>query len=155
FQEKQDWPNAISAARRAEGLLAGGSIRHTLRDRVVARRADLDMVKRLDEVPVNIHVSGGGNVGEALAASYGQAFREFGIDVEALIVEESADLMRHGSIQLQLASALEDWGLAITNSKEAKGVEKKLWAIANAVDTDPYRKRLRDAVETMDPEVLK
>jgi serine/threonine protein kinase/Tfp pilus assembly protein PilF len=159
FQDKENWADALSAARRAEGLLAGGSVNVALQQRVRERRADLEMAKTLEDIPMQVHDSGGNYVPATLAAAYARAFRDFGIDVEAMDPGEAGQRIRARTIPLQLAAALEAWGLAVARSERATKAPttapSKLLAVARAVDPDPLRNRFRDALEGMDPAALK
>ena len=83
---------------------------------------------------------------------YAQAFRDYGIDVEALPPEEVAQRMPDGAVRSELAAALDDWARlrrcdCNTDKKDIKdkGDWKRLVAAARATDLDPWRNRLREA----------
>jgi serine/threonine-protein kinase len=154
YQDKGQWADGLSAARRAEGLLAGGSVNGALQQRVRQRRAELEMAKRLTDIPTQFHASAGDYSGTGVASAYAQAFREFGIDVTALDPGEVADHIRATSISVQLVEALDDWvGHGATEG--ARPDYKQLLAIASAVDPDPLRNRLRDILGRGDMAAMK
>jgi eukaryotic-like serine/threonine-protein kinase len=166
LQEGGHWVDALSAARRAEGLLAGSSVSQELQQHVRERRADLEMAKRLLDIPIQIHASGRSYNPAELALTYTKAFREFGIVVAALGHGEAVERILASTIRVQLVAALEDWALALLKfdrdprkdrelSDEEKKTPTKLLAIARAVDPDPLRNRLRDALERADLAALK
>src|SRR5262249_56844139 len=80
LQEQGKWPEALSAAKRAGGLLAGGGS-DELRDRVYQFRKDLDMVLRLEEFRAQ---RGESFDHESMNGGYARLFADFGIDVESL-----------------------------------------------------------------------
>src|SRR5439155_25508065 len=73
---------------------------------------------------------------------YERAFREYGIDVDALSVEEAAARVAASPIARRLVVALDDWYAVRPDAPRAA----KLVAIAGRADGDPVRKRIRDAV---------
>jgi tetratricopeptide (TPR) repeat protein len=69
--------------------------------------------------------------------------------VETIEPAEVGALLRSGSIRLQLAAALDDW--ACLRRLKGRG-RRQLLAVARAVDPDPWRNRLRNALEpTLEP----
>jgi serine/threonine-protein kinase len=93
-----------------------------------------------------------------------EAFREFGIDVPELPVDEAAQRIRARSVRLELAWALDYWSTkrifvasAIRAMIEQKtGVRQAdrpqlnwqhLLEVAKVADPDPWRNRLRDAMK--------
>jgi tetratricopeptide (TPR) repeat protein len=155
FQAQAKWPEALEAAKRAQGFLAvGGS--DSMRQRVVERRKDLEMVLRLEEIWLPRPIRGTeGDYDENWAdTSYAEAFREYGIDVEAIEPAEAAQRVRARSIRLQLAVALDDWASRRRGVRGAGDVSsKRLLAVARA-DPDEWRNRLRDALENDDSETI-
>jgi tetratricopeptide (TPR) repeat protein len=153
FQDKEDWPNAVSAAQRAKGLMAGGSISQALQERVLERCADVEMAKKLDDIPVRIWASHGDYSSAMVASALAKAFREFGVDLEALEAEEAAKRIAARSIRLQLVIGLD---LLNRSDKSELAIDSnKLLAIANAEDPNPDRKRLREALVKNDRAELK
>src|SRR5262249_7799890 len=84
---------------------------------------------------------------------YAAAFRDFGVDVEALPAEESAARLRaRPAVAIALAVALDDW--ARTGYRRDPEQSKRLWALATAGDPDPRRVGVRQACGAMDVEAL-
>src|SRR5262249_16813426 len=76
WQEQRRLPEALSAARRAEGLVRGGTADEALRRRVRRRRADLEFVAELEEVRLRRSDVKDGDFATALGDQlYGEAFR--------------------------------------------------------------------------------
>jgi tetratricopeptide (TPR) repeat protein len=83
-------------------------------------------------------------------AAYAQAFRDYGLDVEAA-GPGAGEWLRARSIAVQLAAALDDWAMARRLKKgEADGTWKVLLAVARAADPDPLRTQVRQALESGD-----
>ena len=78
---------------------------------------------------------------------YAQAFRDYGIDVEALSPEEVAQRMPDGAVRSELAAALDDWARLRRATFRRRTLRdwKRLVAAARATDPDPWRNRLREA----------
>src|SRR5262249_54952380 len=110
LQGQRKWPDALEAAKRAQGLLAEDSSEE-LRGRGRALRKDLEMVLRLVGIRRRREAPGkedsDGNV--AAVAAYAQAFREYGIDVMALDPLEAARRIRAQAIRHELTMALDSW----------------------------------------------
>jgi serine/threonine-protein kinase len=154
LQEQGRWPEALSAARRAEGLLAGGLVSDELQQRVRDLRADLEMVARLEDIRLRTTAEGDVDFTQADGA-YAQAFREFGIDVVSLTPEQAAERIRAKRIGVELAAALDDWAMARRKTrKEGDTTWKELFAVARAADPDASRVELRNALERRDAKAL-
>jgi hypothetical protein len=83
--QQRRWPEARAAARRAEGLLTGGGGGPGLRQRAGALLADQAMIERLEEIRLQQSAVKDSHFDIAGAdAAYAQAFRDYGMDVEAL-----------------------------------------------------------------------
>ena len=90
---------------------------------------------------------------------YPKAFRDYGIDVEALTPEEAAARIAARPIRVDLAVALDRWVIYVFNWGDAKGLEgekgvafrARLRQIARLADPDPLRNRLRDGYADGEP----
>jgi tetratricopeptide (TPR) repeat protein len=156
LQEQAKWPEALSAARRAEGLLAGGLVNDELRQRVRDLLTDLEMVARLEDIRLQTSASAEGNFDFAQAdRAYAQAFREFGIDVARLAPHEAAERLRMKRIRVELAAALDDWATACRKArKQGDTTWRRILAVACALDPDASRVELRRALERRDKKAL-
>src|SRR5262249_6993931 len=87
------------------------------------------------------------------ARHYADAFREYGVDVEALPASEAADRLRpSGAVAAPIAAALDDWAQQTRGSGEE--LTRRLLTVASAIDAGPWRSRLRAAVAAMDSAAL-
>jgi serine/threonine protein kinase len=86
LQEQANWPEALSAAMRAAGLPAGGGVSVELEHRKGEQLANMEMIARLEE----IRLLDSSEVREerfdvaVKDPEYAQAFREYGLDLQAL-----------------------------------------------------------------------
>ena len=143
WQGQGKWPEALSTAKRAEGLLAAGGS-EALRERVRDLRRDVEMVLRLEDARLQAASSKDGKPfdNDAMDAAHLQAFRDYGIDVETLPADRAAELMRASSIHLELTGALDYWA----STTRSNTLRNKLPAIARTVQSDEWRTRVRDAL---------
>jgi tetratricopeptide (TPR) repeat protein len=154
LRSRARWPEALEAAKRAEGFLAGGC-RESLRTHVHELRRDLEMVVRLEEIRLPQDLSGpeGLHDDEWAEAAYARAFREFDIDLEALGTVGAAARVRGRSIPVELALALDHWAnrrRRLKSRGDSTRDPRPMVAVARAADPDPWRDRLRDALEGRD-----
>jgi tetratricopeptide (TPR) repeat protein len=127
-------PEALAAARRAADILATDPADEALTARVRERVEDFETVLQLDDA-----VFKNGELGER-GAEYERLFRRIGIDLSAQSAEEAAARIRGRFIAETLADAL----------RECDGDQAKIKAVARMADPDPWRDRVRQAVERND-----
>jgi tetratricopeptide (TPR) repeat protein/serine/threonine protein kinase len=146
LEGEQKWPEALAAARRAEAAVAGGEADAATAERVRQRLKDLAFIGRLEQIRMEKAATVGGTVNYAGAdRDYALAFRDYGVDVEALAVDASIDRLKdRPALAIPLAAALDDWVFArrAVAGKEAAGW-KRLVAVARGIDPEPLRDRLR------------
>lgn len=157
--DRATWVEAIEAARRAELLLARGESkpdqRRQVRDllaaiageHVEAEAAEED--RRMVERLARIHVDMTFHLNRAREdAQYAAAFRDYGIDVDALSPAEAGARIAARPIAIELAAALDHWAFSRRRTKPRRLDEARHLAdVARAADPDPWRDRLRDALE--------
>jgi hypothetical protein len=156
FQREGKWPEGQAAAKRAEALLASGGGSEELQQRVHELLADFRMVAKLEEVRLlGSGVKDGHFDYEAEDRGYAAAFRDYGIDIEALDPREAAECIGARAIRVELAAALDDW------ARKRRWVPQKdgkswpdLLAVARDADPDPWRTLFRDAVLRGDRQAL-
>jgi serine/threonine-protein kinase len=154
LRQQQKWPEALSAIRRAKGVLAGVWADEALRHEVEELDRDVEMALRLQEA----RLRGAAAVKhdqfdfDAVSAAYEEAFAWYGLRLESVDPQQAGQFIRSRSIGLQLAAALDDW--ASWRKWGSKG-RSQLLAIARVADPDPWRDRLRDALERQDLRALK
>src|SRR5262249_10892594 len=148
FQREGKWPPGQAAAERAEALLTSGGGGAGLRESVRELLADLRMVAKLDEVRLQgSGLKDGRFDSEAADRGYAAAFRDYGIDVEALSPREAAARIGARTIRVELAAGLDGWaetGRWVPQKGRKSGLD--LLAVARAADPDPSRAALRGAV---------
>ncbi len=158
-QKERRLPEALSAARRADGLLAGADVNETLRQQVRDRLADLELLSRLDNARMEQMTTMNDREiisWEKADALYRQLFREAGLDVEALPVEEVGARIRGTTIAAELASFLDHWVSIRWVSR--KGTKDTSWLamlrVARLADPDVQRTRVREVLERQDKQAL-
>jgi len=158
WQMQNRLPEALSAARRAQGLLAGADVVESLRHRAQARLADLELLNKLENVLLEklTEVKDGHFDGKGADALFGQTFREAGLDVEALPAEEAAERIRRTTVAAELAAVLDNWARIRRKIQrpEATGW-KALLGVAQQADPDVWRRRVRQALIQGDRKALR
>jgi serine/threonine-protein kinase len=157
--ELTPWVEATQASRRAEALLSrpevGPELRREIqnlvaavareRDQAEARSRDRRTVQRLVAIHTDI----------ALDLDYGRAdrahaaaFRDYGIDVDRLQPADAGARVAAAPIAVELVNALDQWAFIrrVLAPRDAPGA-RHLSAAAKAADPDPWRCRVRDALD--------
>jgi serine/threonine protein kinase len=162
YRDQRDWVRASAALHRAEWLAAQGAsdvIGQRIRDTV----NDLRMTMRLEELFVEDPKRPFYNVLDRsiLDPAYGEAFRNYGINVEALDAAEAAERIRTSAIGPTLVEGLHEWMwiklCKLYNSKffqyrpdikewetRAESEYEHLRTIADMADPDDWARRVRD-----------
>jgi tetratricopeptide (TPR) repeat protein/tRNA A-37 threonylcarbamoyl transferase component Bud32 len=158
------WGVAREAARRAEVLAEAGAAddetsrrvrtlfadlareEQSARDRAGEADRDRKMLERLAEIRGTVEDHDGGYVNAAYAA----AFRDYGIDVDALPTAEAADRIRRRpqAVAAELAATLDLWAFERLLRGSSEASCQRLREVARAADDDPWRKRLREGPKT-------
>ena len=151
------WGEALSAARRAEGLLAGREAAPDLRARVGSAVRDAEsmardrrMLDRIEALRSQLFFPGDQFDPRRAMPNYAAAFRDYGIDVEALSPKEAAVLIQKSPIRKSLLAAL-DWWTSLSDGQLAMHI----FDTYNLVDPDPYRRVVRYARLSGDDETLR
>ena len=150
FETESLWPQALEAARRADGLAASGAISGELLQRVKRSRAGLELVAQLDEVRLGL-----ANVMEQGAwadREFARVFRTAGLDLDALPPDEAAQSIPP-EVCVPVAGMLDYWALVREQLRDHEG-RKRLLAVAQAIDPDEWRTRLRNVAASMDRQAL-
>jgi tetratricopeptide (TPR) repeat protein/serine/threonine protein kinase len=179
FMEQGDWPEALAGVERADKLLAVAG-RTERPARLLELRKQLVLAERLEgisqqpkrDLKVRVLMSSEGRLeytlpeqpasseedfftGRQADAAFAHAFRDLGIDIDALpAAEVAAEIARHG-VRAALVKALDEWAPL---RRWARGDNhpgwKKLVAIARLADPDPWRNRCREALLRRDRPAL-
>jgi tetratricopeptide (TPR) repeat protein len=142
LEGEQKWPEALVAARRAEAAVSGGEADPATAQRVRERLWDLEFIDRLEQIRMKRAITADS---KDTQRQYARAFRDYGVDVEALAAEVSIERLKaHPLLVVPLAAALDDWVrlLLIGSERDAAGW-KPLVAVARGIDPEPLRDRLR------------
>jgi serine/threonine-protein kinase len=148
LEKAQKWPEALEAARRAEAAVAGGEADPATAERVHQRLRDLEFIDRLERIRMERATLVAGKFNNAGAdRDYARAFREYGVDVHELPVEDSVRRLRaRPALAVALAAGLDDWVHNRRTLSEADTARwKRLVAVARGIDPEPLRDRLRAA----------
>jgi serine/threonine protein kinase/tetratricopeptide (TPR) repeat protein len=155
------WSDAMAAVNQAEALLGPGGGDDALRQRSRRMKDDLAMVSRLDEIRQEMSAVRDDHFDTGLADRlYGEAFRDYGVDVESLEPDAVASQMTAGPVREELIAALDDWMrirremnskdgsswkrlLAATGAVESLGPE----AVASRLPAGPRREALIAALD--------
>jgi eukaryotic-like serine/threonine-protein kinase len=149
LMREQKWAEALATAKRAEPLMVGGEANAKTQDRVQQVLADLSLVQRLDEARLLESQVAGDTFDYAGAErAYADAFADAGLTIDGLTVEQAVGPLRARSrIVNEIASGLTDWSRLRRKLKQ--GTDDSTWqhlsAVADAIDCDPWRRRLRAA----------
>ncbi|MBI1851929.1 MAG: protein kinase [Planctomycetes bacterium] len=170
------WDHARASADRAASLLRAGESTPGLAKRVEAvaaqitteqtaahdraRQAERDqaIVARLESVrvPEGSDLDLADN--ERLNAEYSSAFREYGIDVDAIPADEAARSIARSRIALTLVGTLDDWAerrLRVASPRWSRDDGLRLLEIAEKADADDRRLAVRESLRTNDVESLR
>jgi len=155
LERQGKWPDAWAVLERVETLLGtGGGER--LRGRAREVRVDLEMVRKLEEARLEgIEWRKVDFDWKHSADRMAAAFRDYGIDVEALDPAASAEQVRSRNIHTALAAGLDHWARARRRHPSKDGKDwKDLMRLSLAADPNPWRERLWRAWETDDRDAL-
>jgi eukaryotic-like serine/threonine-protein kinase len=144
---------SLALHNEVENRLEGFRVEQSRRREVLdAEAKDREMIAELDEARLRAtNVKEGHFDDEAKLDAYRTAFRAYGIDVEALPVEDGAKRIRASKIVDELISALDDW----SRYQMTKVPRERLQALASAAETDPVRATIREAIAKGDAASLR
>jgi tetratricopeptide (TPR) repeat protein len=160
LEKEEKWHEALIAARRAESALAAGEAAPAIQERARQALADLEFVRRLDDIRAQSGTVWGSSsrlnttmlrsLGAKAEQDYAAAFRDAGIDVDALPVEHTAKrISARGAIASAILPAIDDW-VAIRSVGDDEAATRRLMDVLRAADPDPWRQRVRDALARKD-----
>jgi tetratricopeptide (TPR) repeat protein len=168
------WPEALAAVERADKLLeaAGRTDRPT---RMLELRKELTMAEHLDEIyrgsivivstrpetkpgvqaPRRWSFEDEPVWGRGQDAGFAKAFRDFEIDVDALLPTDAAAQITRRSTRAALIRALDGWAAVRRRDRGQNDPGwKKLVEIACQADPDPWRNRCRETMLRDDRQAL-
>jgi len=160
------WALATQAAKRAEALLGQREVAPDLRRKIgnlvgmiADERAHVEAQSRdhrtLQKL-VAIHADMAEDLDHVRAdREYTTAFRDYGIDVDRLPPADCGARIAAMPVAAEMVDALDQWAFIWRRARPAGTTRaRRLAAVARAADPDPWRCRLRDALdlEATDPE---
>ncbi|HEY7313996.1 MAG TPA: tetratricopeptide repeat protein [Gemmataceae bacterium] len=153
WQQDERWSEALSAIRRAQGVLSVFGANVGLQRELEQRSKDVEMAQRLEEARLlRTALKDGHFDSDACVAAYAEAFQWYGLNTKNLNPMEAGELIRSRSIWRQLVAAIDHWASLL--GKPTNPGKIRLLAIARAADPDPWRDRLRDVLEGKDAKAL-
>ncbi len=178
LEEQQAWPEALAAAHRAETAVEVGEGDAEITATVRGHVAELQFVERLEAARSIRDVDSGDSIydkmgrpsapGIASAHSvdagpanfdgieraYNEAFAAFGVDLNNPSTAATRTRLRQAPGILQaVAAALDDWA-AVRRNKAHPGA-RHLSELALALDDDPFRRAIRQAILSQSVETLR
>jgi serine/threonine-protein kinase len=165
------WAEALAAAKQAVALATNADTPDLVRQRVGALLAEIEgsartareradrvardrrLIERLLEIrsAAGDQLSGPNQDFPGTDTHYARAFRDYGIDVDALSARAVRDwLAKLGDgVRVELAACLDDWAHARRIPEKYDGA-RRLSAVAQLLDPDPLRNRVRKAIDGHD-----
>ena len=157
---------ALGATRRAVEQL-DGQPNHPARSRAVRveqrllgrleqerneRRRAAEDARIRDRLAVVPRSGAPGVDDEARRAAFDRAFAACGLDLSSLPVDSAAVWIRARGSEARdaLIASLDRWALLRRGGETGGPPATRLLAVARAADVDPWRRRMRDAIETGD-----
>jgi serine/threonine protein kinase/Flp pilus assembly protein TadD len=152
LREGNPWdPDLISAARQAEAQLDSGLLGSQSRRRVKQLQKDVKMLTALERIRLEQAGLRDYHFDKSVAdPQYIRAFQEYGIDVATLEPEAAAALVQASAIREHLVAGLDDWADCVERLSTGKENPRmgQLLTVAQQVDPDPWRNRLRVMVRS-------
>ncbi len=150
LQSKSRWPEAkVALEQAAERLGEPGC--EDLRPRLDEPRRELELVERLDKVPLEraSRLRGSNFDYAASDRGYAAAFGEAGLGAPGDDPDAVAGRVAGSAVREALVAALDDWALAAPDGRRAWVLE-----VARRADPDPGRDGLRDPAAWGDEQEL-
>ena len=163
WHQRENWPEAMAAVKRAEGLLAAGDQTPELSKRVNQWRANLETVVRLEEIALSNSDGAQFDISTAGHRQYEREFRALGIDIDGQTTEEAAARIRGAADQRPVDPGPGSMGAVSRNilvepAPRRWNKPEEWWrrplAVAQVADPDEMRVRVRLAVEKGDAAAL-
>jgi tetratricopeptide (TPR) repeat protein len=167
------WQAALEPARRAQAILDAGEAEEDMRQRTVtllraleaglklaqdaAREAARDrlVLQRVEAARFRgAQMKQGALDRKRRDREFAAAFREYGIDLDRFGAREASRLIAARPIKAELIAALDNWQFNLGPEGDPARATQLL-AVTRALDRDPLRNRLRNALESRDRNELR
>jgi serine/threonine protein kinase/Flp pilus assembly protein TadD len=156
--DQQKWPEAAAAIQRAEDVLSESSSEEPVALQAKNLQRDIAMVLKSQEIrnrkftsSQRVSVASDENPNQFVGTTapeksrlYLQWFKEYGIDVASLPVDEAVKRIRTTTIALELALDLDACATILRHTRDP--LWTKCSEIARQIDPDPWRCQLRDTL---------
>ncbi len=149
-EDRLRWTEALSALKRAEGLLAGS------KETVLARRvedlkgqieADRRQTESIRKLVVRLEAVRGNQADHDKPAQtdreYARAFLDYGLDLDAVNPKQAGESLSGSPATAEIAAAIDNWCEIRCLSLKVDSW-RRLAEVARAVDPDRWRNHLRD-----------
>jgi serine/threonine protein kinase/tetratricopeptide (TPR) repeat protein len=155
LEREHQWLQALDTARRASDLIAGGDIDAEMAGRIQETTRWLELVRLVEDVRADKSEWKGNSFDyRGTAERYSAAFRDCGIDVDRMTTGEVADRLRdRPTLFPSLIPVFDDWVTCRRRTGDEGGA-KTMLELAQLVDTDPWRQKVRTAVGAGDKDAL-
>jgi serine/threonine protein kinase/Flp pilus assembly protein TadD len=150
LQQQEHWDEALAVLALAQGQLEGHRV-GALRERMERSRRDVEMLRKLEDAHLQMAALGK-EMGFDYAGAdrlYAAAFADYDLDMTTLGPREAAERIQASAICDRLIAALDDWVPVWQHLRPRD--RDPLRAVAELVEDDPWRRRLR-AVKRPDQE---
>jgi hypothetical protein len=135
LEQEQKWPEALAAIERAEAALTSGGVDDAIRRRLSQVQRELAFVARLERVRQDLSSMSEGKTNVGAVRDFPPAFRDYGVDVEALPAEEAVARLRgNPALEVHVAATLDTWAEVLRSRGEAAPKWKLLVAVARGLD---------------------
>jgi tetratricopeptide (TPR) repeat protein len=143
------WQDALKTIERGIEQLTETSGREKLKQRLENLRKDFEMALRLEEAYFERPILDDRHRSQPVRSNkeIATVFRKYGIDVFTLTTNQAVNAIGKTSIPIELAAALDFWAVREQMHGTKNFDWKRLLSVARAVDQDPWRNRLRFAME--------
>jgi eukaryotic-like serine/threonine-protein kinase len=149
-EDRSRWAEALSAVKRAEGLLAGSNEPalsrrvEEIRGQIEAERRRAEAIRKLVADLETVR----SDLAEHFEASrtdleYAKTFLAYGLDLDSVDPKQASEKLAGTPATAEIAAAIDDW-CAIRRLVSKAPRWSRLVEIARAVDPDPWRNTLRD-----------
>jgi tetratricopeptide (TPR) repeat protein/serine/threonine protein kinase len=152
LSQAKKFAHALAVVAQAQELFEEGGSSEELRQRLHQWRADLELVGRLQEAQMlatQVNVVENRFSIERVLPSYEVAFQRYGITPMAMAADQVAQLIGSQPPEIQMATivALDEW--FSFEAKDVRDPHREAWlrVVLRAADADPWRTRVRAALE--------
>lgn len=145
LEREEKWAEALVATHRAEAVIRTASLPIKETEQVQRVLKEMEYINRLESARL-IHDAGEDSFNiAAMDRAYREVFHAMGVDLRKITVQEASQRLRayHG-ITSAIAFALDDW--ARLGRLASLSDVHQLTELAQAIDDDPIRRQIRQAI---------